>query len=146
MQLKIKKINSKAMIPTKGSTDAAAVDLYACVPNDEVHLLPNSTAPIPTGLAMEIPSGFFGAIYARSGLATKQGLRPANCVGIIDADYRGEIIVAMHNDSNDVRTIKTGERIAQFIIQECPKFDIQEVEFLDKTDRGVGGFGSTGMN
>ena len=139
---RIKKLNNRAIIPTRGSEDAAGYDLYA---NNEQRLLINSgdTVKVGTGIAMEIPEGYFGAIFARSGLATKQGLRPANCVGGVDSDYRGEPIVALHNDSNKPREIMPNDRIAQLVIMPYLTVDFVESDTLDDTDRGEGGFGST---
>lgn len=139
---RIKKLNNRAIIPTRGSEDAAGYDLYA---NNEQRLLINSgdTVKVGTGIAMEIPEGYFGAIFARSGLATKQGLRPANCVGVVDSDYRGELIVALHNDSNEPREIMPNDRIAQLVIMPYLTVDFVESDTLDDTDRGEGSFGST---
>lgn len=141
--IKIKKLNEKAVIPTQGSDAAAGYDLYACL-DSPVTINPHETVKIGTGLAMSMPNNCWGAIYARSGLATKEGMRPANCVGVIDSDYRGEIIVAVHNDSYQIRTVQPNERIAQFILRERFLCDWQEVEELDETSRGEGGFASTG--
>lgn len=139
----IKRLNEKAVIPTQGSAAAAGYDLYACL-DAPVTINPHETAKIGTGIAMAIPEGCWGGIYARSGLATKEGLRPANCVGVIDPDYRGEIIVAVHNDSYHIRTIEPNERIGQFILHSRFLCDWNEVEDLDETTRGDGGFASTG--
>lgn len=139
-KVKIKKLNTNAKIPTRGSEEAAGYDLYS---NSDVEIRPEGTIKVNTGIAMEIPKGYFGAIYARSGLATKEGLRPANCVGVIDSDYRGEIIVALHNDSNIVRVVEKGERIAQIVIMPYLSVEFEEVDNLDETKRGNGGFGST---
>lgn len=143
MELKIKKVRDNAVIPTYGSEVAAACDLYACV-DESVTIKPHETAFIPTGLAMAIPVGYGGFIYARSGLSCKNGLAPANKVGVIDADYRGEVMVALHNHSLEEKTIEPNERIAQLVIAPYLKVDFKEVEELDETDRGEGGFGSTG--
>ena len=144
--LKIKRLTETAVVPTRGSADAAGWDLYADLNTDlSLEIAPASSYVVPTGIAMEIPKGCFGALYARSGLATKQGLRPANCVGVIDSDYRGEIKVVLHNDSTVVQHIKDHDRIAQIVIQ--PYIEINEmtvVNDLDETGRGAGGFGSTG--
>lgn len=140
MKVKIKKLNTNAKVPTRGSEEAAGYDLYS---NSDVEIRPEGTIKVNTGIAMEIPKGYFGAIYARSGLATKEGLRPANCVGVIDSDYRGEIIVAIHNDSNIVRVVEKGERIAQIVIMPYLSVEFEEVDNLDETKRGNGGFGST---
>ncbi len=141
--VKIKRLNQKAVIPIQGSDAAAGYDLYACL-DSPVTVNPHETVKIGTGLAMSMPNNCWGAIYARSGLATKEGMRPANCVGVIDSDYRGEIIVAVHNDSYQIRTVQPNERIAQFILRERFLCDWQEVEELDETSRGEGGFASTG--
>ncbi len=142
-KIKIKKLNSNTIIPTKGSKDSAGNDLYASISNPIV-IEPHQTIKIGTGIAIEIPKGYFGAIFARSGLATKNGLRPSNCVGIIDSDYRGEIIVALHNDMNVPQKIQPMERIAQMIIMSYPKIVFEEVDELSNTARGGDGFGSTG--
>lgn len=156
MNVKVKLLNDKAKMPFKGSEEAAGFDLCACL-NEEcnsspyfedkinkLHIFPHKTEKIHTGIAIEIPKGYFGGIYARSGLATKYGLRPANCVGVIDSDYRGEIIVALHNDTDTIKTITDGERIAQLVVQPYLNCSFTSVENLDKTKRGNGGFGSTG--
>lgn len=143
MNIKIKKLNPKAIIPTRGSAAAAGYDLYACI-DESVQINPHQTRKIGTGLSFELPNGVFAGIYARSGLATKQGLRPANCVGICDSDYRGEYIVALHNDTDDIQIINPGERIAQVIVQNFVPLDFEEVDELSDTNRGAGGFGSTG--
>lgn len=143
MEIKIKKLRPDAVIPTRGSLYAAGYDLYACIENDIV-IKPNENVKIGTGLAIAVPDGYFGAIFARSGLAAKQNLRPANCVGVADSDYRGEYIVALHNDSNESRKIKRGERIAQLVVMPFLPVEFLEVEELDETERGKGGFGSTG--
>lgn len=142
--MKIKKVKENATLPTKGSVSAAGFDLYACL-DAEATIPPRQGIKVPTGVAAAIPFGFFGGIYARSGLATKQGLRPCNCTGVIDADYRGEIIVALFNDSNEERTIAPNDRIAQLVIQPYADVNLEEAETLDETDRGEGGFGSTGI-
>ncbi len=144
MLIHIKKINPNATIPTRGSQYAAGYDLYACIDGGEVTIDPHSTQKIGTGLAIAVPNGYFGAIFARSGLASKEGLRPANCVGVADSDYRGEYIVALHNDSNTPRTVKHGDRIAQLVIMPHLSVEFCESQQLDETDRGSGGFGSTG--
>ena len=144
MKINIKKLVSEAKPPTRGSSSAAGWDLHNL--DKVIYLNPGETKKVGTGIALEIPEGFFGAIYARSGLATKNGLRPANCVGIIDSDYRGEIIVALHNDFDSVQTVAPGERIAQLVIQSFLDVEFNEVEELSDTSRGEGGFGSTGKN
>ena len=143
MIIKFKKLNDLAKTPTFGSEYSAGADLYAATSYD-IEIWPDETVKVDTGLSVAIPEGYFGAIYARSGLATKQGLRPANCVGVVDSDYRGPVIVALHNDSNIRQIVPAGSRIAQLIISPAPKFEFQEVEELDDTERGEGGFGSTG--
>lgn len=146
MKVKIKKLCDKAILPSRGSEKAAAYDLYACIPSGEkVTIDPRETVKIGTGLAMALPEGYFAAIYARSGLSTKQGLRPANCVGVCDEDYRGEYIVALHNDSNETRIVAHGDRIAQMVLQKRHDVEFAEVDTLDETARGAGGFGSTGV-
>ena len=146
MKVKVKRLNDKASLPTRGSDKAAAYDVYACILNEEgeVKIKPHTTVKIGTGLSMAPPEGFFVGVYARSGLSSKEGLRPANCVGVCDEDYRGEYIVAVHNDFDDEKTIKHGDRIAQVILQQRFDMDFEEVEELDETERGAGGFGSTG--
>ena len=146
LQINIKKLNDNAIIPTYGSQFAAGADLYAITHNDTnmVEILPGETAFIGTGISMEIPNGYVGLIYARSGLACKQGLAPANKVGVIDSDYRGEIMVALYNQSNETKVITSGDRIAQIIIQPVMQFDFIEVDKLNESERGDGGFGSTG--
>ena len=144
MRINIKKLTETATIPTCGTAESAGYDLYG--DNDDViQIAPHSTIKIPTGIAMAIPNGYFGAVYARSGLATKKGLRPSNCVGILDADYRGNVIVALHNDTDELMEVNPHERIAQLIIQKFEPIVFNEVEELDETERGVGGFGSTGV-
>ncbi len=139
----IKKLNADAVIPTYGSQYAAGADLYACI-QEPVTFQPGDTILIHTGLAMEIPAGYAGLIYARSGLASKKGLAPANKVGVIDADYRGEIMVALHNHSNNIVTIEPKERIAQLVITPYLTASFIETDTLSDTVRGEGGFGSTG--
>lgn len=147
MQVKIKRLTENATLPTRGSNQAAGYDLYACIDKDMAYrfIYPHETQKIGTGLAVEIPEGYFGAIFARSGIATKRGLRPANCVGVIDSDYRGEIVVALHNDRDDTRMIEQDERIAQLVIMPYLPVEFTEVDNLDETERGAGGFGSTGV-
>ena len=142
---RIKRLNDLAILPTKGSEQSAGWDLYAAILNKEIAILPGQTAKIGTGLSIELPIGTFGAVFARSGLATKQGLRPANCVGVCDSDYRGEYIVALHNDSNKIRIVRNGDRIAQLVIIPYVICDYEEVIELTETERGEGGFGSTGI-
>lgn len=140
----IKKLKDDATFPTRGSAAAAGYDLYACIP-EKIEVRPHKTVKIGTGLGIAIPEGYFGAIYARSGLATKRGLRPANCVGVVDADYRGEVIVALHNDGKGSQFVEPGERIAQLVIAPFYETEFVETDELPKTARGEGGFGSTGM-
>ena len=143
MIINIKKLNPNAIIPTRGSEYAAGYDLYACS-EIAIDIAPHSTVKVGTGLAIEIPHGYFGAIFARSGLATKRGLRPANCVGACDEDYRGEYIVALHNDTDEFMSIEPHERIAQLIVMPYLSVEFNEVNELSDTERGSGGFGSTG--
>lgn len=143
MHVKVKKLTETAKLPTRGSVFSAGFVLYADN-NVDITIHPHETRKIGTGLALEIPDGYYGAIFARSGLASKEGLRPANCVGICDSDYRGEYIVAIHNDSNEDRVIEPKERIAQLIIMQYPHITFEEVDELSDTSRGEGGFGSTG--
>ena len=148
MKINFKKLTNSAKIPTRGSEYAAGYDLYAdfdCQEaNNVVQIAPHSTFKVTTNIAMEIPEGYFGAIYARSGLATKKGLRPANAVGVVDSDYRGNIIVALHNDTDENQSVSQGERIAQLVIQPFLPVDFNEVDLLSDTERGANGFGSTG--
>lgn len=139
----VKKLNPMAIIPTYGSAEAAGADLYACIEED-VTILPGQTVMIPTGISMELPRGCAGLIYARSGLACKRSLAPANKVGVIDSDYRGEFIVALHNHGGQPQTIGYGERIAQLVITPVFTPGFAEVTQLSDTQRGEGGFGSTG--
>ncbi|MCM1159327.1 MAG: dUTP diphosphatase [Clostridium sp.] len=141
--ISVKKLNAGAVLPTYGSAYAAGADLYACI-EENVHFNPGETKLIPTGLAMEIPAGYAGLIYARSGLASKKGLAPANKVGVIDADYRGEVMVALHNHGTVPVTIEPQERIAQLVITPYLTACFEETEQLSDTVRGEGGFGSTG--
>lgn len=142
-QVKVKKLNEKAILPTYGSEYSAGSDLYACL-DEDLTIQPGETVLIKTGWAMEIPVGFAGLIYARSGLATKKGLAPANKVGVVDADYRGEIMVPLHNHSKVAAVIEHGERIAQMVITPFLTAEYMIAEELDETLRGEGGFGSTG--
>lgn len=141
----IKKLSDTAIIPTRGSKYAAGYDLYADI-KEAIQINPGDTLKVSSGIAIAIPEGCFGGIYPRSGLATKQGLAPANKVGVIDSDYRGPIIVALYNHSNIPQIIHPGDRIAQLIIQPYWQFDWDEVDELNETERGEGGFGSTGKN
>ncbi len=143
MKIEIKKLRDNAIVPERGSSEAAGYDLFATIDENRT-IAPGETAMIGTGLAAAIPSGYFGGIFARSGLSCKQGLRPANCVGVVDADYRGEITVALHNDSSEVRTIEPGQKIAQLVVLPYLELDFVQVSDLSDTQRGAGGFGSTG--
>lgn len=145
-EIKYKKLNVYAKEPTHGSEAAAGYDLYSLESSGILTIQPHTTLTINTGIAIELPEGTFGAIFARSGLATKQGLRPANCVGVIDSDYRGEIIVALHNDTDKEKTITGGDRIAQLVVLPYLPIKFVEVDELTETERGSGGFGSTGNN
>ncbi len=142
-QVKIKKLNPKAVVPTYGSPFSAGADLYACE-DSPVTIAPHETVLVHTGLSFEIPEGFAGFIYARSGLATKKGLAPANKVGVIDADYRGEVMVSLHNHTNAPQSVEPFERVAQMVIAPFLKADFIEADELSDTVRGTGGFGSTG--
>ena len=144
MKVKVKKLTDSAIIPTFGSVESAGGDLYNA--GDNVEIKPSQTVLIGTGLAVEIPEGYVGLVYARSGLATKSGLAPANKVGVIDSDYRGEIKVALFNHSTETRTVAKGDRIAQMVIAPYLKVEYEEVDELSSTQRGEGGFGSTGKN
>ena len=139
----VKKLREGAILPTFGSAQAAGADLYACLERD-VTIAPGETAFIPTGLAMELPRGYAGLIYARSGLACKRGLAPANKVGVIDSDYRGEWMIALHNHGDTPQIVNPGDRIAQFVLVPVLTPLMTEVDSLDETARGEGGFGSTG--
>ena len=141
--IRVKKLCSEAILPTYGSAEAAGADLYACLP-EPVTIAPGQTVFIPTGLALEVPKGCAGLIYARSSLGVKRGLAPANKVGVIDSDYRGEIRVVLLNHGKEEQTIFHGERIAQFLITPVLTPEYEEVDSLSDTGRGTGGFGSTG--
>lgn len=141
--IKVKRLNEFAQLPTRGSEEAAGYDLYAAI-SGPIFIHPHTTEKVGTGLAFELPRCTFGAIFPRSGLATKQGLRPANCVGVCDSDYRGEYVVAVHNDSDEIQMIAPGERIAQLILMPYIPMIFKEVDELSDTKRGAGGFGSTG--
>ena len=137
------RLNPNAQTPTCGSLEAAGYDLSAAI-DSNITIAPHQTVKIPTGLAIELPEGTFGGIYARSGIANREGLAPANKVGIVDSDYRGEVIVALHNHSDEYRIVEPGQRIAQLIVQPYIKVEFNEVDSLNTTARGTGGFGSTG--
>ncbi len=142
-EIHVKKLSKKAVLPTYGSAEAAGADLYACL-EESVTILPGETAWIPTGLALEVPKGCAGLIYARSSMGVKRGLAPANKVGVIDSDYRGEIRVVLLNHGKEPQTVEHGERIAQMLITPVLMPAYLEVKELDDTQRGQGGFGSTG--
>lgn len=155
INVKIKRLSETAQLPTKNFDSDAAFDLYADIQDTfkpfgstedvkGIKIMPGQTVKVSSGVAMEIPEWYWGAVYARSGLATKQGLRPANCVGVIDSHYRGPIIVAIHNDSNEVQIIHHGDRIAQFMLAPVIETSFEEVSELSDSDRGEGGFGSSG--
>ena len=139
----IKKLHPNAVIPTYGSLEAAGADIYACL-DAAVTIPAGKTVFIPTGLAMEVPKGCAGLIYARSSMGSKRGLAPANKVGVIDSDYRGQVMVALHNHSQEDQVVNPGERVAQLIITPVFTPGFREVDDLSETDRGSGGFGSTG--
>lgn len=142
-KISVKRLREGTLLPTYGSAGAAGADLYACL-EEKITIAPGETAFVPTGLAMAIPQGFAGLIFARSGTACKRDLAPANKVGVIDSDYRGEILVALHNHGKQVRTVEKGERIAQLLIMPVFTPVFQEEAELDETGRNAGGFGSTG--
>ncbi|MDE6690622.1 MAG: dUTP diphosphatase [Clostridia bacterium] len=143
MKINVKKLNEKAIMPTYGSEYAAGADLYACI-ESEVTVAPHTTVMIPTGIAIELPVGYGGFIYARSGLASKRNLAPANKVGVVDCDYRGEVKVALHNHGETAQTVAVGERIAQLVVAPYITAEFVEADELSDTVRGAGGFGSTG--
>lgn len=141
--IRVKKLDPNAILPTYGSSEAAGADLYACL-QAPVVINPGETAWIPTGIALEVPKGCAGLVYARSSLGTKRGLAPANKVGVVDSDYRGEIRVVLFNHGKEPQTVKNGERVAQFLITPILTPQYIESDSLSDTDRGTGGFGSTG--
>ena len=143
MNVSVKKLREGAILPTYGSPEAAGADLYACL-EENITIAPGESVFVPTGLSMEIPKGYAGLIYARSGMACRRGLAPANKVGVIDSDYRGEFIVVLHNHGNQAQTVENGERIAQLVITPVLTPAFEEVEELSDTERSGGGFGSTG--
>lgn len=145
IKVKFVKVREGAKIPERGSKFAAGYDLSACVPDlERVIIHPGETVKIPSGLAVKIPDGYFGGVFARSGLSTKQGLRPATAVSVIDSDYVGEIFIPIHNDSNEIRVIEHGQRICQLVILPYLNADFEEVDRLEETERGDNGFGSSG--
>ena len=139
----VKKLRPGAKIPTFGSREAAGADLYACL-EEPVTIEPGKTVFLPTGISMALPKGYVGLVYARSGLACKYGLAPANKVGVIDSDYRGEFMIALHNHGTEPRVVEHGDRIAQLVVTPVIQPDYYEADTLDETSRGTGGFGSTG--
>lgn len=141
--INVKKLNDLAKLPTRGSEYAAGYDLYAAT-NYNIEIQPHTTVKIGTGLSFELPQGTFAAIFPRSGIATKRGLRPANCIGVVDSDYRGEVIVALHNDTDEVQSIEPQERIAQMILLPFVEMSFNEVNELSDTVRGESGFGDSG--
>lgn len=145
VKMQVKKLNPKAKLPTYGSALAAGADLYVCL-EEPVTIQPGQTVLLPTGISIAVPEGYAGMVFARSGLASKQGLAPANKVGVIDADYRGPVMVALHNHSQEPRTVNHGDRVAQLVIMPVLTPELEEVAELDETQRGAGGFGSTGTN
>ena len=146
IKVKFVKVREGAKAPERGSKFAAGYDLSACIPDMERAIIhPGETIKIPTGLAVKIPDGYFGGVFARSGLSTKQGLRPATAVSVIDSDYVGEIFIPIHNDSNEIRVIEHGQRICQLVILPYLNAEFEEVDKLEDTERGEGGFGSSGV-
>lgn len=142
--VKVSKVYSTATLPTRGSVKAAGYDLHANIREEYITIPPHETIKVGTGVSIQPPKGYFGAIFPRSGLATKYGLRPANCIGVCDEDYTGEYIVAIHNDTNTYQYISHGDRIAQLVFLPYLEADFVEVNKLEETERGAGGFGSTG--
>ncbi|MCR5641635.1 MAG: dUTP diphosphatase [Lachnospiraceae bacterium] len=145
MEMKIQKLTDHAKVPERGSNQAAGYDLFADI-TEACEILPGETKMIGTGLAMAVPEGYFGGIFARSGLSCKEGLRPANCVGVVDSDYRGEVKVALHNDSDFTRVIEPAQKIAQLVVLPFLTVDFAVMDSLDETARGENGFGSTGKH
>ena len=143
MEVRVKRLREGAKLPTYGSSEAAGADLYACL-EEAVTIQPGETAFIPTGIALEVPKGCAGLVYARSGMAAKRGLAPANKVGVVDSDYRGEIMVALLNHGSAAQMVENGERIAQFLITPVLQPAYMEADNLSDTERSTGGFGSTG--
>lgn len=143
MKVLFQKLKDTAILPRRATLGSAGCDLHACL-DEAITVEPGQTALVPTGLAMALPEGFGGFVFARSGLGIRHGIVPGNCVGVIDADYRGEVMVGLHNHSDKAYTVQPGERIAQLVLLEVPAWETEEVESLDETERGTGGFGSTG--
>ena len=147
INIKIKKLYEDTKLPTRADDGSAGMDLYAHLNDDYMRVIkPHTTEMISVGFAMETPNNTYGAIFARSGLSSKKGLRPANCTGVVDSTYRGEVFVALHNDTDKPQQISHGDRIAQMIIMEYPTVGIIETDTLSETERGNGGFGSSGVN
>ena len=145
IKVKLVKVREGAKVPERGSKFAAGYDLSACIPDMErVIIHPGDTVKIPSGLAVKIPDGYFGGVFARSGLSTKQGLRPATAVSVIDSDYVGEIFIPIHNDSNEIRVVEHSQRICQLVILPYLNAEFEEVDKLEDTERGDNGFGSSG--
>lgn len=145
MKLQVKRLCPEAKLPTYGTEQSAGADLYACL-SEPVTVEPGRTVFLPTGLAIAVPQGCAGLVFARSGMACKRGLAPANKVGVIDSDYRGEVTVALLNHGTEPQTIQNGDRVAQLLIVPVLTPELEPVEELDETARGTGGFGSTGSN
>lgn len=145
LNIKVKKLTETAKLPSRGSAWAAGYDLYADL-ETPVRIAPHASVMISTGLSMEIPDGYFGAVFARSGLAARELLRPGNCVGVVDPDYRGEWKIILHNDGEEEKEVTPGERIAQVVFLPFEVASFEEVDDLSGTERGTGGFGSTGKN
>ncbi len=143
MTVSVKKLDPAAKLPQRATAYSAGYDLCACI-RQELSVSPGQTVLVPTGLALALPEGYGGFIFARSGLGLRHGIVPGNCVGVIDADYRGEVLVGLHNHSSAPYTIQLGERIAQLVVLACPSWEAVETQSLDDTARGTGGFGSTG--
>ena len=143
MEVKIKKVTETAILPTKGTEGSAGYDLYVDS-DEEIMIHPHRTEMLQTNIAFEIPKGYFGAVYARSGISTKRGLRPATCVSVIDSDYRGSVGVPIHNDTDGIRFVDAHERVAQIVITPIPEVELVLVDELSDTGRGIGGFGSSG--
>lgn len=144
MKIQIKKLRPDAVTPTAGSAFSAGYDLYACM-DEPIEVPPHETVMIHLGFSAAIPEGFFGAIFPRSGLASRQGLRLSNCVGVCDCDYRGEYMVPLYNDSGTPRVVSPGDRVAQMVVLPCQAAEFVDVDTLPDTERGAGGFGSTGI-
>lgn len=144
MELKVKKLRDNSILPTRGDKEAAGIDLYACLKDEEIYIPSGCSAKIPSGIACEFPEGYFGLVLPRSSVGTKRNLTLSNTAGVIDNSYRGEILMVFKNNSNNVATIKNGERLAQMILLPYVTYNIVETDTLSETERGEGGFGSTG--